>query len=80
VVLLLLQLGHLVLPLDHTPPLEVPVHHLGLGGAPSLRKKADHVPYVPAVTRLQSPWYELRPLEHLPHLHHQAQLALLESH
>jgi hypothetical protein len=80
VVLLPLQLGHLVLPLDHTPPLEVPVHHLGLEGAPSLRKKAALVPCVPAVACLQSPWYESRPLEHLPHLHHQAQLALMESH
>jgi hypothetical protein len=47
VVLLPLQLGHLVLPLDHTPPLEVPVHHLGLGVAPSLRKKA--APYAPRI-------------------------------
>jgi hypothetical protein len=78
--LLPLQLGHLVLPLDHTPLLEGPVRHLELGDAPLLRKKVDLAPCVPMVARLQSPWYESRPLEHHPHLHHQAQLALLESH
>jgi hypothetical protein len=77
-VLLPPQLGLLVLPLDHTPPLEEPIHHLELGGAPLLRKKVDLALGVPVVTHLQSPW--LRPLEHRLHLYHQDQLALLESH
>ena len=42
-VLLPPSLDYLVLPLDHTPPLEEPVHHLELGGAPLLRKKVDLV-------------------------------------
>jgi hypothetical protein len=79
-VLLPPQLGLLVPPLDHTPPLEEPVHHLELGDAPSLRKRVDLVLGVPVVTHLQLPWCELRLLEHHLHLHHQDQLALLESH
>jgi hypothetical protein len=67
VVLLLPHLGHLVLPLDHTPLLEGHVHHLELGNAPSLRKKVDLAPSVLVVTHLQSPWCESRLLEH--HLH-----------
>jgi hypothetical protein len=80
VVLLLPQLGLLVLPFDHTPPLEEPVHHIELGGAPLLRKKVDLALGVLVVAHLKLPWCELRPLEHHPHLHHQDQLALLESH
>jgi hypothetical protein len=80
VVLLPPLLGLLVLPLDHKPPLEEPVHHLELGGAPSLRKRVDLALVVPMVAHLQSPWCELRPLEHHLYLHHQDQLALLESH
>jgi hypothetical protein len=80
VVLLPPHLRHPVLPLDHTPPLEEPVHQLELGGAPLLRKKVDLALGVPMVAHLQSPWYELRPLEHRLHLYHQDQLALLESH
>jgi hypothetical protein len=80
VVLLLPHLGHLVLPLGHMPILEGPVHHLELGGAPLLRKKVDLALGVPVVAHLQLPWCELHPLEHHLHLHHQDQLALLESH
>jgi hypothetical protein len=80
VVLLLPQLGLRVLPLDHTSHLEEPVHHLELGGAPSLRKKVDLALCVPVVTNFQSPWCELHPLEHHLHLHHQDQLPLSESH
>jgi hypothetical protein len=69
-----------VLPLDHTPLLEEPVLHLESGDAPLLRKKVDLAFGVIVVAHLQSPWYELPPLEHHPHLHHQDQLALLESH
>jgi hypothetical protein len=78
VVLLPPQLVLLVLPLDHTPLLEEPVHRLELGDAPLLRKKVDLV--VPVVTHLQSSWFVLRPSEHHLHLCHQDQLALLESH
>jgi hypothetical protein len=74
------SLDHLVLPLDHTPLLDEPVHRLGLGDAPLLRKKVDLAPFVPVVAHLQSPWCVLRPLEHHLNLHHQDQLALLESH
>jgi hypothetical protein len=80
VVLLPPQHDLLVLPLDHTPPFEEPVHHLELGDAPWLRKKVDLALGVPVVTLLQSPWCESRPLEHHLHLHHQDELALLESH
>ena len=80
VVLLPPLLDHLVLPLDHTPPLDEPVHFLELGDAPLLRKKVDLAPFIPMASHLQSPWCALRPLERLLHLHHQDQLALLESH
>jgi hypothetical protein len=73
VVLLPLQLGHLVLPLDHTPLLDEPVHRLELGDAPLLRKRVDLAPFVPVVAHRQSPWYVLRPLERILHLHHQDQ-------
>jgi hypothetical protein len=53
-----------VLPLDHTPLLEGPVHHLELGDAPLLRKKVDLALVVLVVARLQSPWCVLRPSEH----------------
>jgi hypothetical protein len=43
-VLLPLQLGHPVLPLDHMPPLDEPIHRLELGDAPLLRKKVDLAP------------------------------------
>jgi hypothetical protein len=39
-----------VLPLDHAPLLEVPVHHLELGDAPVLSKRVDLVPAVPGRT------------------------------
>ena len=38
---------HLVLPLDHTPPLDEHVHLLELGDAPLLRKRVDLAPFVP---------------------------------
>jgi hypothetical protein len=68
-----------VLPLDHTPPLEEPVHCLELRDAPSLRKKVDLALVVPVVAHLQSLWCELRPLERHLHLHHQDQLALSQK-
>jgi hypothetical protein len=80
VVLLPPLLVLLVLPLDHTPLLEGPVHHLELGDAPLLRKKVDLALVVSMVAHLQSPWCVSRPLEHHLHLHHQDQLDLLESH
>jgi hypothetical protein len=80
VVLLPPKHDHLVLPLDHTPLLDEPVHQFELGDAPLLSKKVDLAPFVPMVAHLQTPWCVLRPLEHLLHLHHQDQLALLESH
>ena len=46
----------LMLPLDHTPPLEEPVHQLELEDAPLLRKKVDLAPFVPVAAHLQSPW------------------------
>jgi hypothetical protein len=68
---------HLVLPLDHMPPLDEPVHRLELGDAPLLRKMVDLALFVPVAAHLQSPWCVLRPLERLLHLHHQdQQLAL----
>ena len=70
----------LVLPLDHTPLLEEPVHRLELGDAPSLRKKVDLVLVVPVVTHHLSPSCILWPSEHHLHVCHQDQLALLESH
>jgi hypothetical protein len=45
-------LGLLVFPLDHTPPLEEPVHHLELGNAPLLRKRVDLALVVPMVAHL----------------------------
>jgi hypothetical protein len=80
VVLLPPLLDLLMLPLDHTPPLEEPVHQLELEDAPWLRKKVDLALSVPVVANYQSPWCELHPLEHHLHLHHQDELALLESH
>ena len=71
---------HLVLPLDHTPLLDEPVHRLELGDAPLLRKKVDLALFVTVVAHLQLPWCVLRSLERLIHLHHQDQLALLEGH
>ena len=44
-----------VLPLDHAPLLEEPVHHLELGDAPWLRKKIDLVLIVPVVAHRLSP-------------------------
>jgi hypothetical protein len=49
-VLLPLSHEHPVLPLDHTPLLDEPVHRLELGDAPLLRKKVDLAPFVPVVT------------------------------
>jgi hypothetical protein len=66
-----------MLPLDHTPLLEVPVHHLELGDAPVSRKKAD---LVPVVAHLLSPSCALQPSKLHLHLYHQDQLALMESH
>jgi hypothetical protein len=80
VVLLPPEHDHLVLPLDHTPLLDEHVHQFELGDAPLLRKKVDLAPFVPVVAHLQSPWCVLRPLEYLLHLHHQDQLALMDSH
>jgi hypothetical protein len=69
-----------VLPLDYSPLLDEPIHHLEVGFAPLLRKKVDLVPFVPVVAHLQLTWCVWRPLEHLLHLYHQdQQLALLES-
>jgi hypothetical protein len=61
-------LDHLVPPLDHTPPLDEPVHLLELGDAPLLRKKVDLALFVHVAAHLQSPWCALRPLERLLHL------------
>jgi hypothetical protein len=80
VVLLPPLLVLLVLPLDHAPLLDVPVHHLELGDAPASRKKIDLVPIVLVVAHHLSPSCALRPLELHLHLYHQDQLALLESH
>jgi hypothetical protein len=78
VVLLPPSFDLLVLPLDHTPLLEVLVHHLELGDAPVSRKKADLVPVVPMVAHHRSPSCALRPSELHLHLCHQDQLALGE--
>jgi hypothetical protein len=67
-----------VLPLDPCLYLEVSVPHLELGVAPLLRKRVDLVLVVPVVAHHLSPYFSLRSLE--LHLHHQDQLALLESH
>jgi hypothetical protein len=69
-----------VLPLDPTLHLEVHVPHLELGDAPMWWKRADLVLVVPVVAHHLSPLFALRPSEPHPHLHHQDQLALLESH
>jgi hypothetical protein len=69
-----------VLPLDPCLHLEVHVSHLELGDAPVLRKMVDLDLIVPAVAHHISPLFALRPLKPHPHLHHQDQLALLESH
>jgi hypothetical protein len=69
-----------VLPLDHAPLLEVPVHHLELGDAPVSRKKANLVHVVPMVAHHLSPSCALRPSELHLHLCYEDQLALLESH
>jgi hypothetical protein len=69
-----------MLPLDLAPLLEVPVHRLELGDAPSWRKMVDLVLAVPMVAHHLSPWFALRPSELHLHLYHQDQLALLESH
>jgi hypothetical protein len=45
-----------------------------------LRKMVDLNLVVPAVAHHLSPLFALRPLEPHPHLHHQDQLSLLESH
>jgi hypothetical protein len=80
VVLLPPSLDILVLPLDRALLLEVPVHHLELGVAPLWRMMADLAPVVPMVSHHLLPSCLLRPSEFLIHLHHQDQLALLESH
>jgi hypothetical protein len=67
-----------VLPLDSCLLLEILVPHLELGVAPLLRNRVDLVLIVPAVAHHLSPKSLVRPLE--LHLHHQDQLALLESH
>ena len=67
VVLLPPLIDHLVLPLDHRPPLDEPVHLLELGDAPLSRKKVDLAPFVPVASHLQLPWCALRPLECLLH-------------
>jgi hypothetical protein len=69
-----------VLPLDPCLHLEVPVPHLELKGAPKSRKMVDLNLVVLAVAYHLLPLFVLRPLEPRPHLHHQDQLALLESH
>jgi hypothetical protein len=46
---------HLVLPLDHMPLFDEPIHQFELGGSPLLRKKVDLAPFVPVVAHLQSP-------------------------
>jgi hypothetical protein len=80
VVLLPPSLDLLVLPLDHALLLEVLVHRLELGDAPLSRKMVDLVPVIHVVTHYLLPMCALRPSEFLLHLHHQDQLALLESH
>jgi hypothetical protein len=80
VVLLPPSLDLPMLPLDPALLLEVPVHRLELGDAPLLRKMVDLLHVVPVVTHRLSPSCALRPLELHPHLCHQDQLALLESH
>jgi hypothetical protein len=70
----------LVLPLDHVPLLEVPVHRLEFGDSPLWRKRAHLALIVPVVAHHLSPSCALQPSEHHLHLCHQDQLALLESH
>jgi hypothetical protein len=50
-----------VLPLDHAPLLEVPIHHLELEDAPVSRKKADLVPVVLVIAHHLSASCALRP-------------------
>jgi hypothetical protein len=69
-----------VLPLDPCPYLEVLVPHLELEDASMLRKMVDLDLIVPAVAHHLSPMFILRLLEPHYHLHHQDQLALLDSH
>jgi hypothetical protein len=69
-----------VLPLDPIPLIEVPIHRLELGDAPLSRKMVDPVPIVLVVAHHPLPSCVLWPSEFLLHLHHQDQLALLESH
>jgi hypothetical protein len=69
-----------MLPLDHVPLLEVPVHRLELEDAPLWRKMADLALVVPVVAHHLSPSCALRLSEHHLNLCHQDQLALLESH
>jgi hypothetical protein len=69
-----------VLPLDSCLQLEVPIPQLELGDVPVLRKMVDLDFFVPMVAHHLLPKFALRPLELHPHLHHQDQLALLESH
>jgi hypothetical protein len=70
----------LVLPLDHVPLLEVPIHRLELEDAPLWRKMADLALVVPVVTHHLLPSCALQPSKHHLHLCHQDQLALLKSH
>jgi hypothetical protein len=69
-----------MLPLDPVPLLEVPVHHPESRDVPLLRKMVDLVHVVPVDAHRLSPSCALRPSELHPHLCHQDQLALLESH
>ena len=70
----------LVLPLDHALLLEEPIHYLELGIAPLSRKMVDLVPVIPMVAHHRLPSCALQLSEFLLNLHHQDQLALLESH
>jgi hypothetical protein len=69
-----------VLVLDSCLLLEVLVPHLELGDAPMSRKMVDLDLVVPVAAHHLLPQFALRPLELHPHLHHQDQLDLLESH
>jgi hypothetical protein len=69
-----------MLPLDPAPLLGVPVHRLELGNTPLSRKMVDLAPVVPVVAHHLSPSCALRPSKLHPHICHQDQLALLESH
>jgi hypothetical protein len=69
-----------VLHLDPALHLEVPIPHFELRDAPMWRKKVDLALVVHAVTHHLSPLFASWPSEPHPRLHHQDQLALLESH